>query len=235
MKAAALPATVANAGRLAHAKVRAHVAARFAETTVAGAITHAASELRRIIHTHGPDSVAFYGSGQLASEDYYVLAKLVKGFLGTDNLDTNSRLCMASAVSGYKTAFGADAPPGSYADIDEAEVFLILGANVADCHPILFRRIEKRLAAAPDARPHEAGRPAVRGGSGIRLCTDTGKAAPPTPGRFDPRPQPRGSSSNGTSRSRRGSRGSPSTRSAATFFCTSSVPPAMCSAGAPRN
>jgi anaerobic selenocysteine-containing dehydrogenase len=102
------------------------------------------------VHEHGPDAVAFYGSGQLATEDYYALAKLVKGFLGTDNLDTNSRLCMASAVSAYKAAFGADAPPGSYADIDHADVFLIVGANVADCHPILFRRIEKRVAAAPE-------------------------------------------------------------------------------------
>jgi len=151
MKAAALPATVANEGRAAGARVRPHAAGRFAETSVASAVAHAAAELRRIVHAHGPDAIAFYGSGQLATEDYYVLAKLVKGFLGTDNLDTNSRLCMASAVAGYKGAFGADAPPGSYADIDLAEVFLILGANVADCHPVLFRRIEKRLAAAPES------------------------------------------------------------------------------------
>jgi ferredoxin-nitrate reductase len=150
MKAAALPPTIAHEGRAARALVRNHVAGRFAETSVAGAVAHAGRELRRIVEAHGPDSVAFYGSGQLATEDYYALAKLVKGFLGTDNLDTNSRLCMASAVVGYKAAFGADAPPGSYADIDLAEVFLIVGANVADCHPILFRRIEKRLAAAPE-------------------------------------------------------------------------------------
>ena len=150
MKAAALPATVANEGRAARARVRAHSAGPLRETSVANAVAHAAGELRRIVHAHGPDAIAFYISGQLGTEDYYALAKLVKGFLGTDNLDTNSRLCMASAVAGYKGAFGADAPPGSYADIDEADVFLIVGANVADCHPILFRRIEKRLAAAPD-------------------------------------------------------------------------------------
>ena len=150
MKAAALPPTVAHEGRAARALVRTHTAGRFAEASLASAIAHGARELRRIVEAHGPDSVAFYGSGQLATEDYYALAKLVKGFLGTDNLDTNSRLCMASAVAGYKAAFGADAPPGSYADIDLADVFLIIGANVADCHPILFRRIEKRLAAAPE-------------------------------------------------------------------------------------
>jgi ferredoxin-nitrate reductase len=150
MKAVCLPATVANEGRARAALLRSHRAAPFRAVPLADAVAHAAGELRRIIGEHGPDAVAFYGSGQLTTEDYYALTKLVKGCLGTDNLDTNSRLCMASAVAGYKAAFGADAPPGSYDDIDEAEVFLLLGANVADCHPILFRRIEKRLAAAPD-------------------------------------------------------------------------------------
>src|SRR5688572_14244220 len=87
MKAAALPATVANEGRASRARVRGRASGRFAETSVAGAIQYAAAELRRIVHAHGPDAVAFYGSGQLATEDYYALAKLVKGFLGTDNVD----------------------------------------------------------------------------------------------------------------------------------------------------
>ena len=147
MKAVCLPPTVANPGRATRALIRAHRAAEFRPASVDAAIQHAASELRRIVADGGPDAVAFYGSGQLGTEDYYALTKLVKGFLGTDNLDTNSRLCMASAVAGYKSAFGADAPPGCYDDIDAAEVILILGANVADCHPILFRRIEKRVAA----------------------------------------------------------------------------------------
>lgn len=152
MKAVCLPATVANEGRATTALLRAHGAAPLQPCSVGAAIAHAARELRRIVDAHGPDAVAFYGSGQLGTEDYYALTKLVKGFLGTDNLDTNSRLCMASAVAGYKSAFGADAPPGCYDDIEHAEVFLILGANVADCHPILFRRIEKRVAANPDVR-----------------------------------------------------------------------------------
>lgn len=152
MKAVCLPATVENAGRARQALMRAHSASPFREVPADAALGHAARELRRIVLAHGPDAVAFYGSGQLSTEDYYALAKLVKGFLGTDNLDTNSRLCMASAVAGYKSAFGADAPPGCYSDIDQAEVFLVLGANVADCHPILFRRLEKRVAADPSVR-----------------------------------------------------------------------------------
>jgi anaerobic selenocysteine-containing dehydrogenase len=152
MKAVCLPATVANEGRARSALRRSHHAAAFQACSVDAAIGYAARELRRIATAHGPDAIAFYGSGQLSTEDYYALCKLVKGFLGTDNLDTNSRLCMASAAAGYKSAFGADAPPGCYADIDLADVFLIVGANVADCHPILFRRIEKRALADENVR-----------------------------------------------------------------------------------
>ncbi len=101
------------------------------------------SDIRR---EHGPDSVAFYLSGQLLTEDYYVAAKLVKGFLGTNNLDSNSRLCMSSAVAAYTDAFGADGPPPSYADIEEADCFLLLGSNAAACHPIVWGRIRERQA-----------------------------------------------------------------------------------------
>ena len=152
MKAVCLPATVHADGRARRAGVRAHRGAAFQPCTVDEAIAHAARELRRILAEHGPEAVAFYGSGQLTTEDYYALTKLAKGFLGTDNLDTNSRLCMASAAAGYRGALGADAPPGCYEDVDLADAFLIVGANVADCHPILFRRIEKRVAADPDVR-----------------------------------------------------------------------------------
>lgn len=152
MKAVCLPATVENEGRARQAMRRASLAAPLSACSVDEAVVHAAGELRRIVRDHGPDSVAFYGSGQLSTEDYYVLTKLVKGFLGTDNLDTNSRLCMASAVAGYRSALGADGPPGCYEDIDQADVLLLVGANVADCHPILFRRIEKRVASDPSVR-----------------------------------------------------------------------------------
>ena len=91
----------------------------------------------------GPDSVAFYISGQLLTEDYYVFNKLAKGLIGTNNVDSNSRLCMSSAVAGYKQTLGADAPPSCYEDIDLAEVIFIVGSNTAYAHPILYRRIEE--------------------------------------------------------------------------------------------
>ena len=94
------------------------------------------------IREHGPDSVAFYISGQLLTEDYYVFNKLAKGLIGTNNVDTNSRLCMSSAVAGYKTTLGADAPPACYEDINHTQCLFIAGSNTAYAHPILFRRIE---------------------------------------------------------------------------------------------
>ncbi len=112
------------------------------------ALDHVAYRLRAIVDTYGPDAVAIYGSGQLLTEDYYVANKLIKGFLGSNNFDTNSRLCMASAVAGYRAAFGHDGPPACYDDIDLADAFLIVGANMADCHPVLFHRIRTRKVKA---------------------------------------------------------------------------------------
>jgi anaerobic selenocysteine-containing dehydrogenase len=114
------------------------------------AIARVAHTIRRVIATHGPDAVMLYGSGQLLTEDYYLFGKLAKGYLGTNNQDTNSRLCMASAVAAYQLAFGTDAPPASYADIEHANTFLIVGANVEACHPILFQRIRARKRAGKD-------------------------------------------------------------------------------------
>ncbi len=113
------------------------------------ALDHAAAQFALAIAEHGPDSVAFYISGQLLTEDYYVFNKLAKGLIGTNNVDTNSRLCMSSAVTGYKATLGADAPPCSYEDIDHADCLLIAGANMAWAHPVLFRRIEDARAARP--------------------------------------------------------------------------------------
>ena len=104
------------------------------------------------IKTHGPDSVGFYISGQLITEDYYVFNKLAKGLIGTNNVDTNSRLCMSSAVAGYKATLGADAPPACYEDIDHADVIFIAGSNTAYAHPILFRRIEDAKAQRPNLK-----------------------------------------------------------------------------------
>ncbi|MEX0276207.1 MAG: molybdopterin-dependent oxidoreductase [Ruegeria sp.] len=93
------------------------------------------------IKTHGPDSVAFYVSGQLLTEDYYVANKLMKGFIGSANIDTNSRLCMASTVAGHKRAFGADTVPGTYEDLDQADLVVLVGSNLAWCHPVLYQRV----------------------------------------------------------------------------------------------
>lgn len=104
------------------------------------------------IAKHGPDSVAFYISGQLLTEDYYVFNKLAKGLIGTNNVDTNSRLCMSSAVAGYKTTLGADSPPTCYEDIDHTKCLFIAGSNTAFAHPIIFRRIEDAKAKNPDMK-----------------------------------------------------------------------------------
>ncbi len=114
------------------------------------AIDRVAEAIRRNVAEHGPDSIMLYGSGQLPTEDYYLFGKLAKGFIGTNNQDTNSRLCMASAVAAYNLAFGADAPPASYEDIESANTFVILGANIEACHPILFDRIKARKRADRD-------------------------------------------------------------------------------------
>lgn len=108
------------------------------------AIGHVADEFKRIIGAHGPDAVGFYGSGQCLTEEYYLINRIAKGFIGTNNFDTNSRLCMSAAVTGYKLTLGADGPPTAYADIELADTFLVAGANPAWCHPILFRRMEAR-------------------------------------------------------------------------------------------
>ncbi|HEX4855996.1 MAG TPA: nitrate reductase, partial [Limnobacter sp.] len=113
------------------------------------ALDFTAREFARLIAAHGPDSVGFYISGQLLTEDYYVFNKLVKGLIGTNNIDTNSRLCMSSAVSGYKRTLGADAPPCNYEDLELADCVFIAGSNMAYAHPVAFRRLEAARAAMP--------------------------------------------------------------------------------------
>jgi assimilatory nitrate reductase catalytic subunit len=104
------------------------------------------------IAAHGPDSVALYVSGQLLTEDYYAANKFAKGFLGTANIDSNSRLCMSSAVAGHRRAFGEDIVPGIYEDLEHADLMVLVGSNTAWCHPVLFQRIEAARAARPDMR-----------------------------------------------------------------------------------
>ncbi|MBD3730423.1 MAG: molybdopterin-dependent oxidoreductase [Sphingomonadales bacterium] len=107
------------------------------------ALDDVAERMRDCIATHGPDSIAFYVSGQLLTEDYYVANKLAKGFVGTGNIDTNSRLCMSSAVSAHVRAFGEDVVPCSYSDLDHADLIVLVGSNTAWCHPVIWQRIER--------------------------------------------------------------------------------------------
>lgn len=113
------------------------------------AITQVASQFNQVIAEHGPDSVAFYVSGQLLTEDYYVANKLMKGYIGSANIDTNSRLCMSSAVAAYKRAFGADAVPCCYEDLEQAELLVLVGSNAAWTHPVLFQRIDRAKKLNP--------------------------------------------------------------------------------------
>ena len=105
------------------------------------ALDHVAHRFAHIVKRDGPDAVAFYLSGQMLTEDYYVANKLMKGFIGSANVDTNSRLCMASSVAGHRRAFGADTVPGCYEDLDEADLLVLIGSNAAWCHPVLFQRM----------------------------------------------------------------------------------------------
>ncbi|HWN40170.1 MAG TPA: molybdopterin-dependent oxidoreductase, partial [Gammaproteobacteria bacterium] len=142
-KGAALGETLGLDGRLLHPLIRG-VRASWDE-----ALDAVAAGFASTIAAHGPDSVAFYVSGQLLTEDYYVANKLMKGFIGSANIDTNSRLCMASAVAGYKRAFGADAVPNDYTDLEQAELIVLVGSNLAWCHPVLFQRVSAAKAANP--------------------------------------------------------------------------------------
>ena len=135
------------AGRLETALSRDDRGAEPAAAGVDEAITATARRLRAILDEHGPDALAFYVSGQMTLEAQYLANKLAKGFIGTNRIESNSRLCMASAGSGYKLSLGADGPPGSYQDFEHADVFLVTGSNMADCHPILYLRMMDRVKA----------------------------------------------------------------------------------------
>lgn len=132
------------AGRLTSALVRKDRGSERERLPVGAAVGEAVGRFQKIIERHGPDAVAFYVSGQLSLEAQYLAGKLCKGFLRTNNIDSNSRLCMSSAASGYKLSLGADGPPGSYQDIDCLDCALVIGANMAECHPILFSRLMDR-------------------------------------------------------------------------------------------
>ncbi|MEV7977893.1 molybdopterin-dependent oxidoreductase [Streptomyces sp. NPDC086519] len=134
-------------GRLTTALLRPERGEEAVPSAVDAAVAETARRLRAIVDEHGPDAVALYVSGQMSLEAQYLANKLTKGWLRTNNIESNSRLCMASAGTGYKLSLGADGPPGSYQDLDKADVFLVIGANMADCHPILFLRLMDRVKA----------------------------------------------------------------------------------------
>ena len=151
-KGAALALSAQASGRALVPELRADRASPRRRVSWDAALDHAAEQFRAVILEHGPDAVAFYISGQLTTEAYYVFNKLAKGLIGTNNVDTNSRLCMSSAVAGYKATLGADSPPGCYDDIGHAGTIFIAGSNTAYAHPILFRRIEAARKANPELR-----------------------------------------------------------------------------------
>ncbi len=143
---------IAQQVRLLQPMVRAQRGVAPTPTTWDIALDTVGQKLAHIVQQHGPDAVGVYVSGQLLTEDYYVFNKLTKGLLGTNNIDTNSRLCMSSAVAGYKLTLGADAPPACYEDVDHTACLFIAGSNTAWAHPVLFRRIEAAKAARPNLK-----------------------------------------------------------------------------------
>ena len=145
-KGSALGDTVELKGRLLQPRIHGRDAGwEEALDRVAGAFSDT-------IAKHGPDAVAIYGSGQLLTEDYYVANKLMKGFIGSGNMDTNSRLCMSSSVAGHKRAFGSDTVPGCYDDYEHADMIVLIGSNTAWCHPVSFQRIRAAKEANPDLK-----------------------------------------------------------------------------------
>ncbi len=150
VKGSALGETLGLDGRLLHPQVREDGQLR--QVSWDAALDRAASQWRAIVDEHGPDAVALYVSGQLLTEDYYVANKLMKGYVGSANIDTNSRLCMSSAVAGHKRAFGEDLVPVDYADLEIADMIVLVGSNLAWCHPILFQRIAQAKEARPDMK-----------------------------------------------------------------------------------
>src|SRR5439155_25112781 len=136
--------------RLTHPQFRLDRRSHFRPTDWGTALRYVNECLQYILHAHGPEAVAFYGSGQLDTETAYLACKLFKGHLGTNNTDSNSRLCMAAAVAGYRTSLGSDGPPCCYDDIELADVIFIIGSNMAEAHPVTFDRIRAAKKTRPE-------------------------------------------------------------------------------------
>jgi assimilatory nitrate reductase catalytic subunit len=169
VKGSALGETLGLDGRLLHPMIHGQRA------TWNQAVGFVADGLRKVIAQHGPNAVAFYLSGQLLTEDYYIANKFAKGFLGTPHVDTNSRLCMASSVAGHRRAFGSDTVPQTYEDLDQADLIILVGSNAAWCHPVLYQRMqmarEMRGARVINIDPR---RTATSEGSDLQLSVKSG-------------------------------------------------------------
>ncbi len=148
-KGATLPQVIQTPDRLMQPLVRVSRDKDRLPRSWADALGWTAARFREIIDRHGPDAVAFYGSGQLDSQAVYTAVKLFKGSIGTNNIDSNSRLCMAAAVAGYRTSLGADGPPPCYADINLSDCLIAWGSNMAEAHPVTFDRVKAHLKANP--------------------------------------------------------------------------------------
>ncbi|WP_454056522.1 molybdopterin-dependent oxidoreductase [Cupriavidus sp. Marseille-Q8015] len=151
VKGSALGDTLGLEGRLLHPQMR-DADGTLRQVSWDTALDAVARGFSEVIARHGPDAVALYVSGQILTEDYYVANKLMKGFIGSANIDTNSRLCMSSAVAGHKRAFGEDLVPCSYEDLEAADLVVLVGSNAAWCHPILFQRLSRAREARPDMK-----------------------------------------------------------------------------------
>ncbi|MCE3203972.1 sulfite reductase subunit alpha [Paenibacillus sonchi] len=146
-KGSTAAAALTESGRMEYAYKRQDRGAEPERVKIDEAIRDTAQRLRAILEEHGPDALSVYVSGQMSLEAQYLINKLAKGFIRTPNIESNSRLCMAGAGNGYKLSLGADGPPGSYQDMDKTDLFFVIGANMADCHPILFLRMMDRVKA----------------------------------------------------------------------------------------
>jgi ferredoxin-nitrate reductase len=151
-KAAQLGPTIRTPDRSTHPHLRLSRPDIFKRVDWQTALAYVGECLTNILHAHGPDAVGFYGSGQLDTESAYLACKLFKGCLGSNNTDSNSRLCMAAAVAGYRTSLGSDGPPGCYDDIELADVILIIGSNMAEAHPVTFDRLKVSKQSRPEQR-----------------------------------------------------------------------------------
>ncbi len=149
-KGALVHETLATPDRLTHPQFRVDRHSHFRPTDWDTALRYVNECLQYVLNTAGPDAVAFYGSGQLDTETAYLACKLFKGHLGTNNTDSNSRLCMAAAVAGYRSSLGSDGPPCCYDDIDLADVIFVIGSNMAEAHPVTFDRVRAAKKARPE-------------------------------------------------------------------------------------